>query len=273
MSSESGTYIMGRNSRETHRLGVQGKLYATHTRHLLAQAGIEPGMRVLDIGCGGGDVALEVARLVGPTGSVIGVDSDADLLAVAEQRMAAEVVHNVVSQQATVPRIPLDGPVDAIVGRLILIHLPDPVAAVREMRTLVRPGGIMAFQDLNTYRAHSVPAAIPLVTQSLAWVSAALRAGGCSVAAGDELFTILRAAGLPMPALAASSPASGDPDSLVLEHITESVITLLPLIERAGIATRANVDPDTLLARLRAEVQDAGAAVYSPELVSAWARA
>jgi hypothetical protein len=130
----------------------------------------------------------------------------------------------------------------------------------------------MAFQDLNTYRAHSVPAATSLVAQSLAWVSAALRSGGRSVAAGDELFAVLRAAGLPLPAVAASSPASGDPDSLVLEHIAESVVTLLPLIERASIATRADVGPDTLLARLRAEVRDAGAVVYSPELVSAWAR-
>jgi len=272
MNSESSTYVMGRNARETRRLGVQGRLYAGPTRHLLTLSGIEPGMRVLDVGCGAGDVTLEAARLVGPRGSVIGVDTDADVLTVAEQRVAAEQMHHVAFQQANVPEIPLAAPVDAIVGRLILIHLPNPVAAVRAMRELVRPGGIIAFQDLNTYRAHSVPAAIPLVTQSLAWVSEALRFGGLSVAAGDELFAILRDAGLHQPALAASTPASGDPDSLMLEHIAESAVTLLPLMERAGIATREDVGPDTLLARLRAELRETDGVVFSPELVSAWAR-
>lgn len=79
-------YFMGRSAQETQRLIMQTSLYDGHTRHLLEQAGITSGMKVLDVGSGAGDVAFLAARLVGATGSIVGVDHDPSVLEVARAR-------------------------------------------------------------------------------------------------------------------------------------------------------------------------------------------
>ena len=67
---------------------LQHQIYGTATRELFVTAGIGPGMRVLDVGSGAGDVALLAADLVGPTGEVVGIEVAPETIAVAEQRVA-----------------------------------------------------------------------------------------------------------------------------------------------------------------------------------------
>jgi ubiquinone/menaquinone biosynthesis C-methylase UbiE len=67
-------YVLGRTSAETERLTLQATMLAPHSAHLLRLAGITSGMRVLDVGCGAGDMSRLVAELVGPEGAVTGVD-------------------------------------------------------------------------------------------------------------------------------------------------------------------------------------------------------
>ena len=89
MSTQAQTtmeYTMGRSRAETQRLIQQAGLLDTFTTQLFAEAGIAPGMKVLDVGSGAGDVALLAARFVGPTGAVVGVDANPAILAVARQR-------------------------------------------------------------------------------------------------------------------------------------------------------------------------------------------
>ena len=73
----ASAYVLGHSERELERLRLQAQLIDPITRQFLIEAGIAPGMRVLDVGCGAGDVALLAADLVGPTGQVVGVDSPA----------------------------------------------------------------------------------------------------------------------------------------------------------------------------------------------------
>ena len=88
-------YLMGRSEAETRRLIAQHQLYSRFTRRLLEDAGIAEGMKVLDVGSGAGDVALLAAELVGPTGSVVGVDQDAGVLDTARARAEASGRTNV----------------------------------------------------------------------------------------------------------------------------------------------------------------------------------
>ena len=79
-------YILGHDRDELDRLIDQARFFGDLTEEVLRRAGVEPGMRVLDVGCGTGDVLFLATRLVGPTGAVLGVDRSAAAVAVAERR-------------------------------------------------------------------------------------------------------------------------------------------------------------------------------------------
>jgi hypothetical protein len=166
------------------------------------------------------------------------------------------------------PDIPVEQPVDALVGRLILMHLDDPAAAVRRMARQVRPGGIIGFQDVSITQSRTVPA-LPLAGHCQDWLTAAFLAGGREPDFGDRLPAILRDAGFPAPQVAATAPAGG-PDSLNYAHLAAGVAVLLPLIEASGAASRPEVDIGTLLPRLREEARTVTATLYSAELIGAW---
>ena len=88
-------YAFGRGRAEYERLIEQAEIFRPLTERMLRSAGIRTGMHVLDVGCGAGDVSFLVSALVGPGGSVTGVDLDGDVIGVAEQRRAAQGITNV----------------------------------------------------------------------------------------------------------------------------------------------------------------------------------
>ena len=80
------TYALGHSSAEIQRLANQGAMLRPITERLLRNAGIDAGMRVLDLGCGVGDVSMLAAELVGPAGSVVGIDRSQEVLNMAKER-------------------------------------------------------------------------------------------------------------------------------------------------------------------------------------------
>src|SRR5262245_44145706 len=94
-TGHSSPYLLGSSDSEHERLVRQAELFEPFTLRLISNARIGLGQRVLDIGCGLGDVSMLVARLVGPTGVVVGVDNDARSLAKAKTRVAEAGLRNV----------------------------------------------------------------------------------------------------------------------------------------------------------------------------------
>jgi SAM-dependent methyltransferase len=266
---DSSSYVMGNTSEEADRLGIQASLYDRHTEYLLRTAGLREGMRVLDIGCGTGEVSLAAARVVGPSGHVLGVDMDPGVLERARENAAVLSSGNVTFEQGTLPDLDLSEPFDALVGRLILIHLDDPVGTLKSLTRFVRPGGVVTFQDFNISRTRAVPA-VPVVTESVGWICAALREGRRDPEMGEQLAAVLRLSGLSDPSVAVAVPTGG-PDSAAVTLIAESARSLLPVMERGGIATAEEVDIDTLRTRMVRACTEVQATVYVPELVAAWA--
>ncbi len=143
-------YSMGHDADEIRRLEAQGRLLAPLTRDLLSHAGVAQGMRVLDVGCGAGDVAFVAADLVGPTGEVIGFDRADTALSTAGARARAKGLTNVRFVQCDIEHaesLVADGLFDAAVSRAVLVHLAKPLDALRKMLSLVRPGGVVGFQE------------------------------------------------------------------------------------------------------------------------------
>jgi SAM-dependent methyltransferase len=139
--AEQPRYILGHNRDELDRLINQARFFGDLTEEVLRRAGVGPGMRVLDVGCGTGDVSFLAARLIGPTGSVIGVDRSAEAVAVAEGRAREAGLGNVSFAAQDLSEVTVADPVDALVVRLVLMYLADPAAVLRRLLEAVRPGG------------------------------------------------------------------------------------------------------------------------------------
>jgi ubiquinone/menaquinone biosynthesis C-methylase UbiE len=139
LNATDRNYVLGWSDAEQDRLIRQAMLLKPLTEGLFRDAGIARGQRVLDIGSGVGDVAMLAARLVGPSGDVVGIERDASSIARARARVAEAGLRNVSFTQTDVNQIVSDKPFDAAIGRLILTHLPDPAAVVRTVARLVAP--------------------------------------------------------------------------------------------------------------------------------------
>lgn len=99
----SNNYALGHTQQELERLVHQGRFLGDLTEYVLSRAGLAPGMRVLDVGCGAGDVSFLAAKLVGPQGAVIGVDRAPAAIGFAQQRAqqaGLENVHFVAAESA-----------------------------------------------------------------------------------------------------------------------------------------------------------------------------
>ena len=128
---DNAVYALGHSDDELERLRVQSRFVEPITRQFFREAGISPGMRVLDVGSGAGDVAFLIADLVGETGEVVGTDKAAAALATARQRAAAKGLHNVSFRADDPTEITFDQPFDAVVGRYVLLFQADPAGMVR----------------------------------------------------------------------------------------------------------------------------------------------
>jgi SAM-dependent methyltransferase len=253
---------------EDERLIAQGRLFDPLTRRVFEQAGLAPGMRVLDLGSGSGNVARLASEIVGPAGSVVGIERDPAAVDLARRRTDAANVEYRLGDVQTLDGVE-DG-FDAVVGRLILMYQPDTVAALRRAATRVRPGGLVCLHECDLRYEWAFPRP-PLWTQLRTWSLEAMEKVGIQTRMGLSLYTAFRAAGLPGPDLVLESAVGGGPDAPSWGW-ANLVIGVVPLMERLGMTTRAKVDPDTLADRLLAEILACDGHVIGPPMTGAWAR-
>jgi SAM-dependent methyltransferase len=264
-------YLMGRSEAETRRLITQHQLYGRFTRRLLEDAGIVEGMKVLDVGSGAGDVALLAAELVGPTGSVLGVDQDPEVLETASARAEASGLTNISFHAGELRYAVLGDDFDAVVGRLVLLYVPDPAGTLRGLVERLKPGGVVAFGGFNFLPASVVAHPPTPSSESLwAWMQAVVRGIGLDPATGYHLRNTFLDAGLPEPEMNVCAPVGGGPDFPGYDYAAESLRSMLPLILKLDIATEEEVEIDTMAQRLRADVVASGGVIKTPELVGAW---
>jgi 2-polyprenyl-3-methyl-5-hydroxy-6-metoxy-1,4-benzoquinol methylase len=140
-------YILGHSESELHRLMRQAAVLAPITRRLFSDAGLARDMRVLDVGCGTGDVSILAAEMVGSGGAVVGIDRSKDALAIARERAQAAGHDNIEFREGSAEAFNTRVPFDFAVGRYVLVHQPDPASFIRAIAKNVRPGGVVAFHD------------------------------------------------------------------------------------------------------------------------------
>jgi len=240
------------------------------TERLLVDAGITSGMRVIDIGCGSGEVSLLLARLVGEGGQVLGIDRDAQSLTTARERAHDQNRHNVSFLQCELSE-PVPGLVqfDAIVGRRVLMYLPNPVDAIRCLITALRPSGVVVFQESDSTMVPGRLAPLPLHDQVIGWMWQTVEREGANIHMGFDLPSVLDQAGLIVEHVRAEAVIQGQDTHPPLAHIVRA---MLPRIIKHGVADEKEMDIETLEQRLAAERLAANSVYVSDMAFGAWAR-
>jgi len=178
-ATESAGYIMGRTSEEYTRLKRQAQVWEPMTKSVLERAGITPGMRCLDAGCGPGEVMRLMAVYVGSTGSVVGLDADAAIGA-----EAVSVLHGTGFTQWSFRQADLtvtehvdEAPFDLVFARLLLFHIRNPADALRRLYSWVKPGGRIVIQDYDTTAVDTEPTHEVIAEFKTVWSGVCKRAG------------------------------------------------------------------------------------------------
>ncbi len=266
-------YVLGHSDREIERLKAQARLIDPITQRFFREAGIVPGMRVLDVGTGAGDVAFLAAEIVGDKGEVVGVDRVPAALEAARERASARSLRNVSFREGDPSEIAFGRPFDAVIGRYVLQFQKDPATMVRAIAGNVRPGGLVAFHEIDWSGLGSFPPA-PIYDRCCRWGVETLRLHGTESRMGTKLHSTFIAAGLPPPSMRLEAHVGGGMNSVaLLQLLAELVATLLPEMERLGVATGADVGVETLVERMRSEVLANSSVIFGHYQIGAWSHA
>jgi SAM-dependent methyltransferase len=262
----AGVYALATGEPAAYRLRLLHGLYGPGTRRVLLDAGLRPGMRAADLGCGVGMVTSLLAELVGPQGHVFGIDFSSAQLAQARQRLTAGCTNiRFVEASATDTGLPR-GSFDLVYCRFLLIHLPEPERALREMRALLKPGGILVCEDGDLTSAGSEPPSALGAFADL-WGRLGPRRG-VDYTLGNRLFHMVRDAGFPAPEITFNQPvlARGENKRLLELSVAEAG----PAFVEAGLIT-----PDELertLSEMRRLTEDETVLAVMPRMAQVWAR-
>jgi ubiquinone/menaquinone biosynthesis C-methylase UbiE len=264
-SLDKSHYVIRGGIEGRARLRILSRIMWPSTLNLLQRAGIRAGMTCLDIGCGGGDVSCELARLVGPSGTVIAMDIDDVKIAIAREEAAALNIPNLEFRVCNLCETEAMAEFDFVYARFLLTHLPDPGSLVAKILQALRPGGTFVVADIDFRGYFSYPESPALARYVTLYTEAVRRRGG-DPNIGPRLPTILTAAGFENVQMSVVQPAGLDGEvklmsPLTMENIADAVIA-------EDLASRTEID--RIVDELYTYARTPGTIGCMPRVVESW---
>jgi SAM-dependent methyltransferase len=240
MGGHEEHYILATGGRDTERLRLLHEVYGPGTEAVFHRAGLCEGMRVVEVGCGSGNIACWVAEKVGPSGSVVGIDNSPGQIEQARQQAQARGLRNIDFHVADAysPRLP-EGAFDLAYCRLVLMHLTHPADALRAMRLLVRPGGRVVCEEMDLGCWLCDPPA-DAMKRFFELNEALGRRLGENFCLGVSLHQLFREAGFGRPEVGANFALALRGEQKRLLGMTFAQFA--PALVEQGLATQAEVD-------------------------------
>lgn len=256
-----------RGGREGYeRLQLLARARRGDTVDLLEHVGFPTDARCLDLGCGGGEVTFELARLAGPAGHVVGLDMDEIKLDLARNAAQERGIANVEFRAGNVNQWSDPAAYDLVYSRFLLQHLSQPREVVKRMWAAVRPGGRLVIEDADFDGLFCWPPNEGFSFYARMYPHVLELRGG-DPASGRKLYDYFLDAGIPSPQvrLAQGFGSAGDTKMLALATLEA---TAEPIVA-AGLASedevRAAVDS------LSAYAGDATTVIGDPRVFQVWA--
>lgn len=269
MSSDTlaDPYVLATGAAAVRRLHALHDLYSPAGQRVLLRAGLTEGMKVADFGCGVGVITRMLAHMVGPSGSVTGIDVEAAQLEQARELCARDGLTNTSFVKASACDTGLPRNLfDLVYCRFLLLHLSDPASCLREMRAVLKPGGILVVEDGDLASATSIP---PTAMDAFANLFSRLGpTRGLNYSLANNLYHLVINANFSEAGLEIHQPAMirGEGRSLLKWSVEEAG----PALIDAGIIT-----PDELartLCEMQAVVDDPDVVILAPRMSLVWAR-
>jgi ubiquinone/menaquinone biosynthesis C-methylase UbiE len=261
-------YVLKTGEAGARRLEILDRVYGAETQRVLSQIGIPRGGRAADIGCGTGTMTAWLAKAVGSEGEVVGLDISADQTRIAAQRAFARGAGSVRFGEASaydtnLPRASFD----IVHCRYLLCHLTRPVDALREMASLVKPGGALACFDADLTSLFSVPPSKAYARVSEIFMATGI-ARGVDYALGLKLPRLFQSCGLAQPEIAFIQPAYLRGEEKRLWEF--SFLEASPAMIAAGMTSRDEVS--ALATELEKIARDETVLVAQSRMPVVWAR-
>jgi ubiquinone/menaquinone biosynthesis C-methylase UbiE len=237
------------------------------TAALFRRAGLSPGMRCVDLGCGGGEITLQIARLVAPGGSVTGVDMDEVKLELGRRAAAERGLGNVEFRPMNVHDWDEPGAYDVAYCRFLLQHLSQPVDLLRRMWAAVRPGGCIIAEDadFDGFCCHPPNEGFDFFLRTYGRV---LRRSGGDHTLGRKLYACFLDAGIPGPQVALVQPVwvAGEEKTLAWSTLEASAGAIVS----EGVASHDEVN--AALTSLWQFTADPRTLISGPRVFQLWSR-
>ena len=260
-------YSLATGAAAVRRLLLLHNVYSPTGRRVLQQAGLRPGMRVADFGCGIGAAAGMLAEMVGPSGSVTGIDINHAQLEQARYICERKGFTNVFFKEAEacatgLPRASFD----LAYCRFLLLHLPDPLSCLREMRDVLKPGGLLVVEDGDIASSGSMP---PTALNTCGELFTRLgQSRGLNYSLARNLYHLVKAAGFAHPEIEIHQPAIARGENRFL--LKWSIQEAGPALVTAGLLTSDQLEQ--LLTDMHRATEDPDVLVLAPRMSLVWAR-
>jgi ubiquinone/menaquinone biosynthesis C-methylase UbiE len=262
---KTDTYIIKGGKDGKERLDLLSGLLTETTRSLLEANGVTTGVSFLDVGCGGGNVALMAAQMTGDTGRVTAIDFDATIIALDREDAAHKKIHNISYQAMSAYDLDFHHTFDVAYSRFLLSHLTEPRKVLANMAESVKPGGTVIVEDID-FCGHFCYPACAAFDQYIQLFTATAKKRGQHPDIGPSLFSMFEAAGIANIRFEVIQPVFSEGPGKWMAHLTMDRIRDSVLSE--GLASKATLSD--ILDALRAFTEDGSTVISLPRIFRVW---
>lgn len=262
---EQSHYVIRGGLEGRERLRILARVMRPTTIALFERVGLRLGMACLDVGCGGGDVAVELTRIVGPAGRVVGIDIDQTKIEMARREAAQLNLSGVEFRVSEIGQSEETAAFDVAYTRFVLTHISDAAAALAWMIRQLRPGGVVIVEDID-FSGHFCHPDIPSFRRYVELYSQVVHRTGADPHIGKRLPELLLNTSLQNVKMHVVQPAGFEGEVKLMAPITMENIAGSVLAH--DLASRQEID--SIVSDLYAVADDHRTVMSLPRVVQAW---